>query len=141
MSPPGTLSMIGRARQLDDAAFDRVHKREVAHHPVRGGSPIILVPSDILRALPIAKDWADISDAASHNAELRARVSDQIADLWRTKTLKDKEDLKRWALSGTSAFETVLEMLRGANPKPYDYGRRSVRRIGLEKDCRGNCSC
>lgn len=109
--------------------------------PVRGGSPIILVPSDILRALPIAKDWADISDAASHNAELRARVSDQIADLWRTKTLKDKEDLKRWALSGTSAFETVLEMLRGANPKPYDYGRRSVRRIGLEKDCRGNCSC
>lgn len=87
---------------------------------IRGGGPIILVPADILRALPIAKDWADISDAASHNAALRSRVNDHVAELWRTKTLKDKDELKRWAMSGRSAFETVLEMLRGAHPKPYD---------------------
>jgi hypothetical protein len=87
---------------------------------LRGSGPIILVPEDILRALPIAKDWADISDAASHNAELRSRVNDQIAAMWRTKTLQNKEELRRWALSGKSAFETVLDMLHGANPKPYD---------------------
>lgn len=87
---------------------------------IRGDGPIILVPADILRELPIAKDWAEISDAASHNSELRSRVNDHIAELWRTRTLKDKGELKRWAMSGAGAFETFLEMLRGANPKPYD---------------------
>jgi len=104
---------------------------------IRGNGPIILVPADILRALPIAKDWADISAAASHNAELRSRVNDHVAALWQAKTLKDKDELKRWAMSGTSAFETVLEMLRGANPKPYDmagdpFGELVWRRIAEE---------
>lgn len=104
---------------------------------IRGGGPIILVPADILRALPIAKDWADISETASHNAALRSKVNDHVAELWRTKTLKDKEELKRWAMSGTSAFEAFLEMLRGANPKPYDlagdpFGELVWRRIAEE---------
>lgn len=104
---------------------------------IRGNGPIILVPTDILRALPIAKDWADVSHAASHNAELRSRVNDHVAELWRTRTLKDKDELKRWALSGVNAFETVLEMLRGANPKPYDlagdpFGELVWRRIAEE---------
>lgn len=104
---------------------------------IRGNGPIILVPADILRALPIAKNWADISDAASHNAELRSRVNDHVAELWRTRTLKDKDELKRWAMSGANAFETVREMLRGANPKPYDmagdpFGELVWRRIAEE---------
>lgn len=87
---------------------------------VRGGAPLILVPADILRQLPIAKDWSEVADAAAKNEELRGRVNDQIARLWKTKTLKDKDELRRWALSGKGAFETLLEMLHGASPKPYD---------------------
>ena len=33
ISPPGMLSATGHARQLDDAALDGVHEREVAHGP------------------------------------------------------------------------------------------------------------
>jgi hypothetical protein len=87
---------------------------------VRGGAPVILVPTDILRDLPIAKDWSDIADAASQNAELRGRVNDQIAQLWTAKTLKDKDEVRRWALSGKDAFETLLEMIRDAHPTAYD---------------------
>lgn len=87
---------------------------------VRGGAPVILVPTDILRDLPIAKDWSDVADAASKNAELRDRVNDQIARLWTAKTLKDKDGIREWALSGKDAFETLLEMIRGAHPTPYD---------------------
>ena len=47
-------------------------------------------------------------------------MNDHVAELWRTRTLKDKDELKRWAMSGANAFETVLEMLRGAKPQPYD---------------------
>ena len=87
---------------------------------VRGGAPIILVPADILRDLPIARDWADVAGAAARNQELRNRVNDQIARLWESKTLKGKGEVRDWALSGKSEFEILLEMIHGANPKPYD---------------------
>ena len=37
----------------------------------KADTPIILVPADILRDLPIATDWSDVADAASKNAALR----------------------------------------------------------------------
>jgi hypothetical protein len=99
----------------------KVHDAVLPINPyVRGGAAIILVPTDVLRDLPIAKDWSDVADAASKNAELRNRVNDQIAQLWTAKTLKDKDEIRRWALSGKDAFETFLEMIRGAHPTAYD---------------------
>ena len=35
-------------------------------------TPVIFVPSDIVRPLPIAHDWDGIADAASHNQSLRS---------------------------------------------------------------------
>jgi hypothetical protein len=96
---------------------------------VKGGAPIILVPGDILRDLPIARDWADVADAASKNQELRNKVNDQIARLWESKTLKGKGEVRDWALSGKSEFETLLEMIHGANPKPYDMGSDPIGEI------------
>lgn len=93
---------------------------------VKGGAPIILVPTDILRDLPIARDWADVAEAASKNAALRQRVNNQVAMLWKSKSLKDKDELRKWALSGKDEFETLIEMLHGAHPKPYDMGKDSL---------------
>ena len=87
---------------------------------IKGEAPVILVPADILRDLPVAKDWSDVADAASKNEELRNRVNDQIAQLWSTRTLKDKAEVRRWALSETENFSTLLDMLRGARGEPYD---------------------
>lgn len=61
-----------------------------------------------------------MAGAASKNEELRGRVNEQIARLWTAKTLKDKDEIRRWALSGKDAFETLLEMLRGARPAAYN---------------------
>lgn len=90
---------------------------------VKGGAPIILVPDDILRALPIAKDWSDVADAASKSEEIRNRVNTQIAELWKVKTLKDKATMRQWALSGKDAFQTLLDMLRAVKPAAYDMAR------------------
>jgi hypothetical protein len=87
---------------------------------IKGEGPVILVPADILRDLPVAKDWSDVADAASRNEELRNRVNDQIAQLWSTKTLKDKVEVRRWALSETENFSTLLDMLRAARGEAYD---------------------
>jgi hypothetical protein len=86
----------------------------------KGRVPVILVPTDILRDLPVATDWQDISIAASESAEIRNSVNDQIAQLWRTKTLKDKEGLREWALSDREAFDTLLKMIHGADISAYD---------------------
>jgi hypothetical protein len=95
-------------------------KAALPANPHAGGEPIILVPLDVLRDLPIARDWQSVGSSAAHNADLRARVNDQIADMWKRKTLRDKGKMKAWALSGKSQFETLLEMVHGVNPKPYD---------------------
>lgn len=87
---------------------------------VKGRAPIVLVPTDILRDLPIVKDWSDIADAASKNEQLRWCVNRQIAELWRAKTLKDKNEVRHWALSGEKEFGQLLEMIRGAAGRPYD---------------------
>ena len=52
-------------------------------NPYAGREPVILVPFDILRDLPIVRDWASVAASAAYNADLRARVNDQIASLWK----------------------------------------------------------
>lgn len=86
----------------------------------KAGTPIILVPTDVLRDLPIVTDWSDVADAASKNASLRQQVNGQIADIWRRKTLKDKARLRQWAIGSKLDFETFLNLLKASDPKPYD---------------------
>jgi hypothetical protein len=99
-------------------------KRYTAELPLnpffKNDTPIVLVPADILRDLPIAKDWSEISDAAGKGAALRSAVNEQIADIWRSRTLKDKDELKRWALNSRTAFEDVLAAMKKAQGAPYD---------------------
>ena len=87
---------------------------------IKGCNPVVLLPTDILRALPIATDYSDVADAASRNEEIRSRANLQIAEIWKVKTLKDKDKLRRWALSGRNAFETLLSMLKEVSPIAYD---------------------
>lgn len=49
---------------------------------IRARTPVILVPFDVLRDLPIATDWAEVGDAASKNEEIRQHVNEDIAKLW-----------------------------------------------------------
>ena len=84
--------------------------------------PVVLVPSDVLRDLPIATDWSDVADAASKNQELRRQVNRQIARLWEVKSRNDKGKIRQWAMSGKEEFETFLKMIRSADLHPYDTG-------------------
>lgn len=87
---------------------------------VKGGAPILLVPIDVLRDLPIAADWSDVADAAAKNAAFRQTWNDQVARIWEAKSRKSKGNIRRWALTSKDDFEILLEMIHGASPKPYD---------------------
>lgn len=83
--------------------------------------PIILVPKDILRALPVATDWREVQQVAAENEEFRSTLNESVAHLWSKKSLERKESLKRWALSTREAFGSLLDLLHGHDGKPYDF--------------------
>ncbi len=82
--------------------------------------PVILVPLDILRELPISTDWSDVADAAAQNQELRDRVNTHIAELWKSRTLKDKDEVRRWALQKKDSFTDFMDMVHSAEKSAYD---------------------
>lgn len=83
--------------------------------------PVVLVPRDILRALPIATDWSEVDDVVSHNAALRQRVNALIGAIWQRTTRRErKELLRRRALESRSGFETLLEVIGNVDASPYD---------------------
>ncbi len=83
-------------------------------------TPIILVPSDILRKLPIAYDWDSVSDAASKNEELRNKVNEHIGHIWAVKSKRSKQALKEQVLGSKEAFETLLKAINIVPHGHYD---------------------
>ena len=93
-------------------------------------TPVILVPTDVLRGLPIVKDWNGIAAAAGHNESLREEVNTHIAELWQVGAKRDKRVLKDQVMSSKAAFEALLQAIKTADGKPYDVERDPEGLIG-----------
>jgi hypothetical protein len=85
--------------------------------------PVILVPLDVLRDLPVATDWSDIDHVVAHNEDLRERISAAIGDIWEKKSRKEKDELRRSALSSREAFQALLDIIHSLNREAYDFNR------------------
>lgn len=86
-------------------------------------SPILLLPKDILRDLPIAHDWDGVCDAASKNAQLRARTNKLIGVIWKAKSRRHKSDIRQAVLSSKEAFEALLDSVHEVRGKGYDFDK------------------
>jgi hypothetical protein len=93
----------------------------VRNPTAHGDVPVILLPVDLLRDLPVAVDWRGVQTVAAENKAFRASLNESVAQLWATKTLESKSKLKAWALSGPEAFGNLLDMVHGHEGKPYDF--------------------
>jgi len=82
---------------------------------------LLLVPSDILRALPVAADFDAVSEAAAHNESLRNQVNEDIGSIFAKTTLEAKSDMRRWALASKQNFDELLTILNGIAPEPYNF--------------------
>lgn len=83
--------------------------------------PLIFVPRDIVRDLPIASDWSDIARISRENEEYREKVSGGIGKVWATMTKRQKNELKNSALQSKENFQQILELLKEIPKKPYDF--------------------
>lgn len=86
-----------------------------------GGSlPVVLVPLDVLRDLPVASTWSDIGRVSAENAALRDRINAAIGDIWARHSKREKAELRESALSSREAFDALLEALRTLPRRAYD---------------------
>jgi hypothetical protein len=79
------------------------------------------VPQDILRDLPVALDWSDVSTAASKNAQIRSRVNKFIGNIWKLTTKKQKEEIRTAALANKEAFKTLVDAVYLLQDDSYDF--------------------
>ena len=82
--------------------------------------PIILVPQDVVRDLPMASDWDSVAAAARETEELRERVSQHVGEIWAAKTRRDKERIRETLLSRPEAFHEFLRLLEASTGDPYN---------------------
>ena len=83
--------------------------------------PLIFVPRDIVRDLPIASDWSDISRIARETEEYREKVSGGIGKVWATMSKRRKQALRDNALRSKESFEQILELLKEVPKTPYNF--------------------
>lgn len=81
--------------------------------------PIVIVPMDIVRELPIANDWSDIERAAMENARIRARVNQFLGGIVRPTVAARKRALRRAALGSPTDFDFFLAAVK-ENVSNYD---------------------
>jgi hypothetical protein len=86
------------------------------------GEPVLLVPRSVLRDLPIAHSWSEISIVAQMNRELRDELNAFIGDTWQTHAIK-KEDLRRLVLEHPDLLADLVAAYRDAELREYDFDR------------------
>lgn len=84
-----------------------------------GNRPLILVPTDVLRDLPVAQDWDGIAQAAYETEQIRNDVNTHIGEIWEKKSKRNKAKLKKQALSSKEAFQLLLNAMQASSHDPY----------------------
>ncbi|EPC8952576.1 hypothetical protein [Cronobacter sakazakii] len=96
------------------------NKYNAPHNPLTN-KPLILVPKDIVRDLPISTDWSGAVHTMKENTDLRDRINTNIGNLLVSMTKKQKEEAKRRALEKKEYFEDLLTLIKEVDKDPYDF--------------------
>lgn len=104
---------------LFEADIGTSHKLPRFVTPSGRAVPIVLVPEDVVRELPIANDWSDIERAAMENARIRERVNQFLGGILRPTVIDRKHALRSAALETAEEFDFFLAAVK-ANVTSYD---------------------
>lgn len=110
-----------QAHRVPLFSFDICASQKLPKFTTRKGRevPIVLVPIDIVRDLPIANDWSDIERAAMENARIRDRVNKFLGGIVTPTVVERKQALRSAALGSPADFDFFLAAVK-ANVTNYD---------------------
>ncbi|MFV1985420.1 MAG: hypothetical protein ACC657_17865 [Thiohalomonadales bacterium] len=100
--------------------FNRISGKFIPNPFEEKNTPIVLLPNDILKDLPIANDWDGVVTAASENDQLRHELNIHVGEIWARKTKRDKSKLKNDVLQSKEAFSVFLAAIKNVSAEPYD---------------------
>jgi hypothetical protein len=85
--------------------------------------PIILVPRDVLRDLPVAHSWSDIDRVQTINEEVRRRVNEAIGSTWKQAVRIPKPQLRDFLLRNPDVLRSLLDAYKEKPAIRYDFER------------------
>lgn len=100
-------------------AFERFGGAYLPENPMRPGSAVLLVPRDILRDLPLAADWSDVSRVVLEIAEIRDAFNQFLGPLTKATLGQRKRALKKAFLQSLDLFKRVFAEFLAASDN-YD---------------------
>lgn len=86
----------------------------------RARTPVLLLPLDVLRELPIAFSVEDIWIAAAENEQIRKRMSDEVGVLWRSISREKKSDVLRALLKDPTYARDLIQRVLNSPGPAYD---------------------
>jgi hypothetical protein len=98
------------------ATYDQRHLPE---NPFTPGKPVILVPRDILRDLPLATDWADVSKVIMEIDEIRDAVNVMFGGIIAGTVKEKKEQIRKAAFESPHNLRAVIDAVSLAS-ESYD---------------------
>lgn len=84
-------------------------------NPYTESLPLILVPRDILRDLPLAADMSDVGKAALQNERIRDRFNLYVANITKATVREKKEAMRQTALESLKNFREIFHAVLGAS--------------------------
>lgn len=83
-------------------------------------SPLLLLPVDILKHLPVMDDALGLREAAETDDDVRQRANAHIGEIFKIRTKAEKEAIKQRAMEDAQAFQALLDVLKILEKTPYD---------------------
>lgn len=87
-------------------------------HPYRD-EPIVFLPQQVLKELPIAFSFDDISRVVQYNEALRKKINTLVGADWKEKV--KKSTVKRRILKDPEFFKELLTAYKSSKPERYDF--------------------
>jgi hypothetical protein len=90
-------------------------------HPLKDG-PLLFIPQGILRDLPVATSFEEISVVAIFNEALRQKFNSILASIFAGRDKKPKKsEIKKYLLETKDRIKTIVDAYQSSIPKSYDF--------------------
>lgn len=93
--------------------------RKLPENPYRSSEPVILVPRDLLRDLPLAADWSDVSRVVLEVQEVRDAVNQMFGNFAKASVTDKKKAIREISLKSVRILRLILSAVAGAS-ESYD---------------------